>query len=327
MNAALARELLPVPRTPQSRMWLPARPAANRSIASITRSFCRSTPTSRSRGQIVIRRGDEAGYPPRWRNRRAAVKSGGGVRERRKAFEGIGDSSQQGSRLLGHEAFPSRSGSHCQNGSAPLVFRDFERGLVRSTFSPDHQRRQNDRRPRPRIGPRGRAVRRSAGFPSGTWSAPAARRSRRPVLLHDVASTGAAGEGTQRARSAASSAATQWCCPAGLIGKVTRVEDAEIGLEVAQNVTVKVGKNHGLRGTDAGRTRRRQRRLSLTARDPRVTMLALTRWKLALVAISLAFGLIFTLPNLVPSGTLPSVAAQSDLEPRSRPSGWIIPVV
>lgn len=34
-------------------------------------------------------------------------------------------------------------------------------------------------------------------------------------------------------------------------------------------------------------------------------MLALTRWKLALVAISLAFGLIFTLPNLVPSGTLP----------------------
>ncbi len=35
-------------------------------------------------------------------------------------------------------------------------------------------------------------------------------------------------------------------------------------------------------------------------------MLALTRWKLALVAISLAFGLIFTLPNLVPSGTLPS---------------------
>jgi SecD/SecF fusion protein len=35
-------------------------------------------------------------------------------------------------------------------------------------------------------------------------------------------------------------------------------------------------------------------------------MLILSRWKLVLVALSLAFGLLFTLPNLVPAGTLPS---------------------
>ena len=35
-------------------------------------------------------------------------------------------------------------------------------------------------------------------------------------------------------------------------------------------------------------------------------MLTLSRWKLVLVALSLAFGLLFTLPNLVPAGTLPS---------------------
>jgi SecD/SecF fusion protein len=35
-------------------------------------------------------------------------------------------------------------------------------------------------------------------------------------------------------------------------------------------------------------------------------MLTLSRWKLVLVALSVAFGLLFTLPNLVPAGTLPS---------------------
>ena len=35
-------------------------------------------------------------------------------------------------------------------------------------------------------------------------------------------------------------------------------------------------------------------------------MLALSRWKLILVALSLLFGLLFTLPNLVPTGTLPA---------------------
>ncbi len=35
-------------------------------------------------------------------------------------------------------------------------------------------------------------------------------------------------------------------------------------------------------------------------------MLTLSRWKLALVALSLVFGLLFTLPNLVPAGTLPT---------------------
>ncbi len=42
-------------------------------------------------------------------------------------------------------------------------------------------------------------------------------------------------------------------------------------------------------------------------------MLRLTRWKLILVAISLLFGLIFTLPNLVPAGTLPSWAPSQRL--------------
>lgn len=42
-------------------------------------------------------------------------------------------------------------------------------------------------------------------------------------------------------------------------------------------------------------------------------MLALTRWKIALVALSVAFGLIFTLPNVVPSGFLPAWAPQQRL--------------
>ena len=42
-------------------------------------------------------------------------------------------------------------------------------------------------------------------------------------------------------------------------------------------------------------------------------MLALSRWKVILVALSLAFGLIFTLPNLVPTGTLPSWAPHQRL--------------
>ncbi|MGH7010391.1 MAG: SecDF P1 head subdomain-containing protein, partial [Caulobacteraceae bacterium] len=35
-------------------------------------------------------------------------------------------------------------------------------------------------------------------------------------------------------------------------------------------------------------------------------MLALTRWKIILVLVSAIFGILFTLPNLVPAGTLPS---------------------
>jgi preprotein translocase subunit SecD len=42
-------------------------------------------------------------------------------------------------------------------------------------------------------------------------------------------------------------------------------------------------------------------------------MLALTRWKVALVVASVLFGLIFTLPNLVPSGFLPAWAPQQRL--------------
>jgi preprotein translocase subunit SecD len=42
-------------------------------------------------------------------------------------------------------------------------------------------------------------------------------------------------------------------------------------------------------------------------------MLALSRWKIILVTASLLFGLIFTLPNLLPSGTLPTWAPQQRL--------------
>jgi SecD/SecF fusion protein len=42
-------------------------------------------------------------------------------------------------------------------------------------------------------------------------------------------------------------------------------------------------------------------------------MLALSRWKIALVVASVLFGLIFTLPNLVPPSTLPSWAPQQRL--------------
>jgi SecD/SecF fusion protein len=42
-------------------------------------------------------------------------------------------------------------------------------------------------------------------------------------------------------------------------------------------------------------------------------MLALSRWKIALVVASFLFGLIFTLPNLVPAGVLPSWAPQQRL--------------
>ncbi len=42
-------------------------------------------------------------------------------------------------------------------------------------------------------------------------------------------------------------------------------------------------------------------------------MLALSRWKILLVLASALFGLIFTLPNLVPSGVLPSWAPQQRL--------------
>ncbi|HWE99236.1 MAG TPA: protein translocase subunit SecD [Caulobacteraceae bacterium] len=42
-------------------------------------------------------------------------------------------------------------------------------------------------------------------------------------------------------------------------------------------------------------------------------MLALSRWKIILVALSVAFGLVFTLPNLLPSGALPKWAPQQRL--------------
>jgi len=42
-------------------------------------------------------------------------------------------------------------------------------------------------------------------------------------------------------------------------------------------------------------------------------MLALSRWKIVLVLASLLFGLVFTLPNLVPSGVLPAWAPQQRL--------------
>jgi preprotein translocase subunit SecD len=42
-------------------------------------------------------------------------------------------------------------------------------------------------------------------------------------------------------------------------------------------------------------------------------MLALSRWKIALVVASVLFGLIFTLPNLVPTGVLPAWAPQQRL--------------
>ena len=51
MKAALAKELLPVPRTPHSSAWLLGSPAAKRDRFSLKRSFCRSTPTSKSTGR------------------------------------------------------------------------------------------------------------------------------------------------------------------------------------------------------------------------------------------------------------------------------------
>ncbi|MHB8530987.1 MAG: protein translocase subunit SecD, partial [Caulobacteraceae bacterium] len=42
-------------------------------------------------------------------------------------------------------------------------------------------------------------------------------------------------------------------------------------------------------------------------------MLALTRWKIALVLVSFLFGLLFTLPNLVPSGAMPGWLPQKRL--------------
>ena len=51
MKAALVSELLPVPRTPQSRAWLLGNPRLKRSRFSRNRAFCRSTPTSDSRGR------------------------------------------------------------------------------------------------------------------------------------------------------------------------------------------------------------------------------------------------------------------------------------
>src|SRR5580693_538696 len=42
-------------------------------------------------------------------------------------------------------------------------------------------------------------------------------------------------------------------------------------------------------------------------------MLALSRWKIILVVASALFGLVFTLPNLAPSGALPAWAPQQRL--------------
>src|SRR5258708_3337984 len=42
-------------------------------------------------------------------------------------------------------------------------------------------------------------------------------------------------------------------------------------------------------------------------------MLTLSRWKIFLVVASLLFGLVFTLPNLVPSGVVPSWAPHQRL--------------
>ncbi len=87
----------------------------------------------------------------------------------------------------------------------------------------------------------------------------------------------------------------------GLIGKVVRVEDAEMGVEIAQNVTVKVVKSDDRRGARARRTG------PPTTPSPEgerrsPAMLTLSRWKIGLVLASLLFGLLFTLPNLLPPG-------------------------
>ena len=55
----------------------------------------------------------------------------------------------------------------------------------------------------------------------------------------------------------------------GVIGKVVRVEEAEVGLEVAQGVTVKVVKDHDRRGARARRPGRGERLEILSRRAGR----------------------------------------------------------
>ena len=44
----------------------------------------------------------------------------------------------------------------------------------------------------------------------------------------------------------------------GMIGKIVRVEDKEVGVEIATGVTVKVRQEHDRRGADARRAGARQ---------------------------------------------------------------------
>ena len=59
-------------------------------------------------------------------------------------------------------------------------------------------------------------------------------------------------------------------------------------------------------------------------------MLTLSRWKIVLVTFSVIFGILFTLPNLLPQKTLDSssgLGSQAEAQPRPRPSGRFVPDV
>ena len=66
--------------------------------------------------------------------------------------------------------------------------------------------------------------------------------SGRPVLLPDDPPAAAADEGTIRRCWPALKRGDTVVLPSGVIGKIVRVEDADVGVEIATGVTVKVRK-------------------------------------------------------------------------------------
>ena len=101
----------------------------------------------------------------------------------------------------------------------------------------------------------------------------------------------------------------------GVIGKVVRVEEAELGVEVAQGVTVKVVKSMIAECPQ----RAPRRRPPTTPRPPdrpeteRLIQSCsyFARWKVVLCVLAILFGAVFSLPNAVPG--LPGFLPQQKL--------------
>ena len=113
----------------------------------------------------------------------------------------------------------------------------------------------------------------------------------------------------------------------GVIGKVVRVEDTELGVEIAQNVTIKVIKSMISEVRARGEPAAGQRLQEVLRPAARTAMLELSRWKIILVV-----GVADLRPPLHPAeraagqraGALAGLPAAPAAEPRPRPAGRLL---